>query len=146
MRITAKSEYGVLAMIDLAANASRSPVSTREVARRQMIPATFLEQLFVALRRAGLVTARRGARGGFLLGREAERISVLDVVEALEGPLRPTVCDALAPCARSSACAAATVWRGASDALREVFSATTIADLAAAQSTMDGLPVTTQER
>jgi Rrf2 family protein len=136
MRLTAKSEYGVLALIDLASSAGEAPASARGVAERQAIPTKFLEQLLVSLRKAGIVTARRGARGGFSLGRPAEEITVLDVVEALEGPLRPSLCDG-GSCARDGVCAAASVWERASAALGDVFRTTTIADLAAAQSKID---------
>ncbi len=136
MRLTAKSEYGLLALIDLARAGEAAPVSAREIAERQGIPTKFLEQLFVALRRAGIVTARRGAKGGFVLGRDAHDITVLDIVEALEGPLAPTVCDGDAVCAKSPVCAAATVWGRATQALRDVLGGTTLAGLAQVQTSM----------
>ena len=91
--MTAKSEYGVLAAIDLACNYGAGPVSAREIAERRGIPPRFLEQLFVSLRRADLVRAVRGAKGGFVLSRDPAEITVLDIVEALEGPLASSVCD-----------------------------------------------------
>lgn len=139
MRLTAKSEYGVLAMIDLACHGAQGPVSAREIAERRSIPPRFLEQLFVALRRAGLVNAVRGARGGFVLARGASEISILDVVEALEGPLQSSVCDSDRDCGceKSASCAAAPVWARATHALREVFASATLAELAGAQETFD---------
>jgi Rrf2 family protein len=138
VRLTAKSEYGLLALVDLACRADVGPVSAREIAERQGIPTKFLEQLCVSLRKAGLVTARRGAKGGFVLGRDASSISVLDVVEALEGPLSPSICDGTATCARTAVCAAGTVWARATAALRDVFASTTLAELAETQTTMAG--------
>lgn len=139
MRLTAKSEYGLLAMIDLACREGKGPVSTREISIRQGIPPKYLEQLFVALRKAGLVHAVRGARGGFALDCPAEQITVLDVVEALEGSLRPTVCDSerAAVCERSGSCAAANVWERATSAVRDVLETTTLASLAYAQGRLD---------
>lgn len=139
MRLTAKSEYGLLAMIDLATNGDGQPVSAREIAERQEIPTKFLEQLLVQLRKAGLVSAVRGAHGGFALAAKADSIRVLDVVEALEGPLRSTVCDGdrAEICGRSGACAAAAVWARATDALRAVFESTTVADLTEEQTRID---------
>jgi Rrf2 family transcriptional regulator, cysteine metabolism repressor len=139
MRLTAKSEYGVLAMIDLACNYGRGPVSAREISERRGIPARFLEQLFVSLRRAGIVTAVRGARGGFELAKDPVEVTVLDIVEALEGPLASNVCDAErdVACARSSACAASSVWSRATAALRDVFGTTTLAELANSQIAFD---------
>lgn len=136
MRLTARSEYGLLALIDLAVRFGDGPVSARGVAERQSIPLKFLEQLLAALRKAGLVSAIRGAHGGFVLERAPGAITVLDVVEALEGPLAPTSCDS-AGCCRGGACAAASVWGRATEALRGVFSGTTLADLASAQSVYD---------
>lgn len=137
MRLTARSEYGLLALIDLGVRFGGGPVSAREVAERQGIPLKFLEQLLAALRKAGLVQAIRGARGGFTLARTPETVTVLEVVEALEGPLAPTSCDGGHLCGRSGACAAAGVWSRATDALRDVFLTTTLADLSARQLEYD---------
>ena len=128
--------------IDLACRDSQTPVSAREIADTQSIPSKFLEQLFVPLRRAGLVTAIRGAHGGFVLSRDPKTITVLDVVEALEGPLASTVCDGerSATCGKSDACAAASVWARATDAVRAVFESSTIADLATEQDLLDDTP------
>lgn len=139
MRLTARSEYGLLAMIDLAAHAAQGPASARELSERQVIPAKFLEQLLSSLRRADLVTATRGARGGFTLARPASEITVLDVVEALEGPLVATICEADrgVECGRSGACAASTVWNRATTALRDVFASTDLEELARRQDELD---------
>ncbi|MRR11608.1 Rrf2 family transcriptional regulator [bacterium] len=142
MRLTAKSEYGLLAMIRLASPGDGTPVSAREISQDQEIPAKFLEQLFVGLRKAGLVTAVRGARGGFALARSPREITVLDIVEALEGPLVATVCetDRGLTCGRAGACAASAVWNKATRALRDVFETATLADLATAQDVIDARP------
>ncbi len=139
MRLTAKSEYGLLAMIDLACTYGSGPVSAREISERREIPLRFLEQLFVALRRAGIVSAVRGAKGGFVLTREPVQITVLDIVEALEGSLETSVCDSEreAGCSRMGACAAAPVWAKATRALRDVFATTTLEELAGHQVRMD---------
>jgi Rrf2 family transcriptional regulator, cysteine metabolism repressor len=137
MRLTAKSEYGLLALVFLAEREGDGPVSAREIAEEQRIPIKFLEQLLVTLRKSGLVTAQRGAHGGFVLGREASAITVLDVVEALEGPLSPSPCDGTRDCGRTSACAAAPIWEEAGQALRDVLGATTIATVASRQEALD---------
>lgn len=139
MRLTVKSEYGLLAMIDLACKVDQGPVSARGISVRQGIPANYLEQLFVGLRKAGLVRAVRGARGGFALERPAALITVLDVVEALEGPLRPTVCSGhrAGRCGRVDSCAASDVWERATDAAREVLASTSLECLADAQERLD---------
>jgi Rrf2 family protein len=141
MRLTAKSEYGLLAMIELACRWGDGPVSAREVAQRRAIPARFLEQLFVSLRRAELVAAVRGARGGFVLSRDPGQITTLEVVEALEGPLTASVCDSERglECGNVGSCAAAPVWARATSALREVFASTTLAELAGVQDRFDSV-------
>lgn len=144
MRLTAKSEYGLLAMIELACQYGAGPVSAREIAERRSIPPRFLEQLFVGLRRGELVQAVRGARGGFVLAREPHQITVLEVVEALEGPLHASVCEGerAIECGHAGACAAAPVWARATEALRDVFATTTLDTLAGTQQRMDaGTPV-----
>jgi Rrf2 family cysteine metabolism transcriptional repressor len=142
MRLTARSEYGLLALVDLGCRYGSGPVSAREVSERQGVPLKFLEQLLAALRKAGLVSASRGSRGGFSLTREPSAISVLEVVEALEGPLAPTSCDGGQLCGRSGACAAAGVWSRATEALRDVFLTTTLADLCQTQSQFDATALT----
>jgi Rrf2 family cysteine metabolism transcriptional repressor len=142
VRLTARSEYGLLALIDIACRRGEGPVSVRGIAERQSIPPKFLEQLFVAMRQGGLVTAVRGARGGFELSRDPEGITVLEVVEALEGPLQPTQCESAGPCCRSGACAAAGVWARATDALRDALGGTTLGQLADVQQDIDSAATT----
>lgn len=139
MRLTVKSEYGLLAMIDLACRVDEGPVSAPGISVRQGVPSNYLEQLFVGLRKAGLVRAIRGARGGFELERPAAEITVLDVVEALEGPLRPTVCSGhrAGTCGRVDACAASDVWERATDAVRDVLASTSLESLASVQEELD---------
>jgi len=141
MRLTSKSEYGLIAMIDIAASAHDRPVSVREISERRNIPRKFLEQIFHSLRQAGLVTSRRGPHGGFTLSRDAEDISVLHVVEAVEGPLHATVCVAAngdAPgCELHGVCAAASVWTRATDAMRDEFESVSLASLGTTQRSFD---------
>lgn len=139
MRLTAKSEYGVLAAIDLACHHGAGPTSAREIAERRGIPPRFLEQIFVSLRRAGLVTAVRGAKGGFVLTREPKDITVLEIVEALEGSLASNVCDHSREevCGKTATCAAAPLWARATQALRDVFASTTLESLGGTQEAFD---------
>ena len=90
MNFTAKEDYGLRAVLDLAANAGAGPVQTREIASRQHIPEQFLEQLLAALRRAEVVRSTRGAGGGYALAATPDKITVGQVLRALSGPLVPT--------------------------------------------------------
>jgi Rrf2 family protein len=85
MRLSSKGRYGVRALFDIAFHNAGKPAQMREIAERADIPARFLEQIFQDLRRAGLVAAKRGPRGGYHLARPASEIRVGDVLRALEG-------------------------------------------------------------
>ena len=87
MRISCKVEYGIRALLDLALHGQRGPSLSRDTAQRQGIPETYLNQLLLQLRRSGLVASVRGPRGGHMLARPADQVTVLDIMEALEGPL-----------------------------------------------------------
>lgn len=90
MNFTAKEDYGLRAVLDLAVHAGTGPTQTREIAARQRIPEQFLEQLLAALRRAEVVRSTRGAGGGYSLATTPDRITVGQVLRALSGPLVPT--------------------------------------------------------
>ena len=145
MRLSARSEYGLLALIDLAAAEDDRPMATRELAEGRGIPTAFLEQLLADLRRAGLVRATRGPRGGFALTRSAVEITALEIVEALEGPIAPSVC-APGACGREDGCAAASVWGDVSGAVRDALSGFTLARLADEQARLDRAPLTCTTR
>jgi Rrf2 family protein len=85
--ITSKSPYAVLALAELASSAGDDPVPIAELARRRDVPVQFLEQLFAVLRRAGVISSQRGVKGGYRFAREPSQVSVLEIVELLDGPL-----------------------------------------------------------
>ena len=90
MKITARTEYATLAVLELALREGASHVQTKEIAEKQGIPLKFLEQILSQLRTAGVVKSVRGASGGYSLARAASAISLKDVVVAVEGDLRGT--------------------------------------------------------
>ncbi len=83
---TSKVDYALRALLDLAAQSPDKPAQSREIAARQNIPESYLHQLLVILRRAGLVRSVRGASGGYVLGRDSRQVTAADVVKALHGP------------------------------------------------------------
>src|SRR5437879_10335073 len=85
--ITSKSPYAVLALAELARSGGTEPVPIGELARRRDVPVQFLEQLFAVLRRAGILTSQRGVKGGYRFAREPSSVTVLEVVELLDGPI-----------------------------------------------------------
>ena len=87
LAITTKSPYALSALVELHLHCDGAPVPLAELARRRDIPVQFLEQLFATLRRAGVLRSQRGVKGGYTLGRPADQVTVLEVVELLDGPL-----------------------------------------------------------
>ncbi len=85
--ISTKSPYALSALIELYRHGDSGPVPIAELARRRGIPAQFLEQLFATLRRAGVLRSQRGVKGGYSFGRPAASVTVLELVELLDGPL-----------------------------------------------------------
>lgn len=112
--ITSKSPYAVLALAELGRSAGSEPVPIGELARRREVPVQFLEQLFAALRRAGVISSQRGVKGGYRFAREPSSVTVLEVVELLDGPLGRD---------------AEGVFADAAKAARKVLEQTTIADV-----------------
>jgi Rrf2 family cysteine metabolism transcriptional repressor len=85
--ITSKSPYAVQALTELGRSGGSGPVPIGELARRREVPVQFLEQLFAVLRRAGILSSQRGVKGGYTFARDPATVSVLEVVELLDGPL-----------------------------------------------------------
>jgi Rrf2 family protein len=132
VRISAKTDYAIRAAIELAAADADAPLKGERVAAAQKIPLRFLENILTELRHAGLVASRRGAEGGYWLGRPAEEITLADIIRAIDGPLgsvsgrRPQALDYA-----GSAEALREVWIAVRAAVREVLEATTVADVVA---------------
>jgi Rrf2 family transcriptional regulator, cysteine metabolism repressor len=112
--ITSKSPYAVLALAELARSPGSEPVPIGELARRREVPVQFLEQLFALLRRGGIISSQRGVKGGYRFAREPSTVTVLEVVELLDGPLGRD---------------AAGVFADATEAARKVLAKTSIADV-----------------
>jgi Rrf2 family transcriptional regulator, cysteine metabolism repressor len=87
LSITTKSPYALRALTELARSGGDAPVPIGELARRRDVPVQFLEQLFAVLRRAGILRSQRGVKGGYSFGRPPAEVTVLEVVELLDGPL-----------------------------------------------------------
>ena len=131
MRVSAKSDYALRALIELAARADSGPVSAEELGRAQEIPHNFLQAILADLRRAGIVISQRGQAGGWRMARPPEDVSVADVIRAVDGPLvsvyglRPE-----AVAYNESAQVLQHVWIAARSSLRDVFEKVSIKALA----------------
>ncbi len=119
--------------MELALGDCGTPLGVYEIAHRQHIPERFLEQIFGELRRANILESRRGARGGFCFAVPPEEVTVLDIVEILDGEIRPARCSAGGTCyiADAPLCTTSKVWDEARAALEGVFGRYTIAQIAA---------------
>lgn len=138
MILSRQADYGIRVMIDVARFGGSAPVTTRDIAERQQIPTAFLHKTVTQLSRAQLLSARRGAGGGLTLHRAAELISVLQIVEAIEGPLSLMDCTMNGnPCQRSEHCAVHDLLEETTHQLMEQLRSTSLAELLAKQLTAD---------
>jgi Rrf2 family transcriptional regulator, cysteine metabolism repressor len=144
MMFSTKAEYGVRVMVELARRAGECPDGTEsvvplaEIAEHDGMPLAYLEHLVARLRKAGLIDSRRGSRGGYLLARPAEQITMAEVVEALEGSIAPIECISQSPdgsivCSRESdpnhVCPTKLLWTRVRGSIVRTLEDTTLADL-----------------
>lgn len=132
MRLSARGRYAVTAMVDLARTGGGAPVALSDIAARQEISSSYLEQLFRKLRQAGLVGSVRGPRGGYRLARPAEDTRIADIVLAVDEPLRATRCPpGSASGCRSDAsrCLTHDLWAELGNQIHLFLSSVTLADV-----------------
>lgn len=129
MRLTTKGRYAVTAMLDLAYHSQKKPVTLTEIATRQTISLSYLEQLFARLRRAGMVKGVRGPGGGYKLNRKANEINIADVIAAVDEHIDSTRCGGEANCQKHQACLTHDLWMGLSDQIRTYLKSITLAEL-----------------
>ncbi|MBU4128783.1 Rrf2 family transcriptional regulator [bacterium] len=133
MRLSTKGRYGVRAMFDLALRYGQGPIPLKDVSQRQEISVNYLEQLFVHLRRNGLVEGTRGPKGGFFLTKKPGRIKIGDVIRAIEGPISLVYCvdpeERKKECHRADTCITRLLWKRTSEKLAESLDAVTLEDL-----------------
>jgi Rrf2 family cysteine metabolism transcriptional repressor len=138
MMFSTKAEYGVRVMVELARHELGTPVPLAEIAEHDGLPLAYLEHLVARLRKAGLVDSRRGSRGGYMLARAPEQITMAEVVEALEGSIAPIECISQGPdgeivCSRESnsshVCPTKLLWTRVRFSIVRTLVETTLADL-----------------
>lgn len=129
MKFSARVSYGLRATIALAEAYGQGPVLGKGLSEKEALPAAYLEQIMALLRRAELVSGTRGIRGGYSLARDPQSISVSEILNALE-PLQLSDCPCGPSCCDTpSSCAVHELFQTAEDALRDIFDATSLADL-----------------
>ena len=117
MRLTTKGRYAVTAMIDLAMHQSLGPVSLKSISDNQGISLSYLEQLFAKMKRSELVISARGPGGGYKLARDVNRISIAEIIIAVDEPLDITECEGEENCNNGKRCLAHDLWSELSDQL-----------------------------
>ncbi len=146
MHVTAKADYAVRAVIELAAGGSEAPRKVEEVAQAQHIPLSFLENILTQLRSSGIVRSQRGPEGGYWLARPANEVNLAEVIRAVEGPLvgvrgqRPEEVSY-----QGSAESLQQVWIALRANLRKVLEHVTVADVAAGKLPKEVVTLTREE-
>jgi Rrf2 family cysteine metabolism transcriptional repressor len=129
MKLSTKGRYGVKAMVDLAINYGKAPVSIKNISMRQNISEYYLEQLFSPLRKANLIKSIRGAQGGYILNKAPSEITVSDIFDVLEGPIEISDCLEGEVCSNSSCCASRLLWAKLKDSIDSVTKTMTLQDI-----------------
>jgi len=141
VRITTWAEYGLIVAVHLARQGGERPVPAREIAEHEGLPPDYVEQILLKLRRAGLVTSVRGARGGYFLARPASEVSVRDVLEAAENRTFEVNCDAYPignqRCNADGGCSIRPVWRALQRRVDDFLQAVTLEVLLASEEDVE---------
>ncbi len=119
MRLTTKGRYAVTAMLDLAFHSQTRPVTLTDIATRQTISLSYLEQLFARLRKAGMVKGVRGPGGGYKLSRDASQINIAEIIAAVDEQVDSTKCGGKGNCQNDQPCLTHDLWMGLSEQIRE---------------------------
>lgn len=130
MRLSTKAQYAVQAMVSLSLHADGQPIALKDIAQREELSLTYLEQLFVKLRRGGLVESARGPGGGYLLARPAAAIRIDEIIDSVEETLIPVSCmNESGECDCTDQCLTHSVWQGLAERIRDFLSSITLEDL-----------------
>ena len=132
MRLSTKGRYAVMAMVDLASSAKGAPIALADIAERQEISLSYLEQLFARLRKGGLVKSVRGPGGGYLLAHPADAMRISDIILAVDEPIRATRCAAGSPAGcrtNRGRCLTHDLWEELGNQIHLYLSSVTVADV-----------------
>lgn len=131
MILSTKGRYGLKMMFELAKKHGSGTMSLKDIAKKQDLSETYLEQLISHLRKAGLVNSIRGAQGGYELSRAPAEISVGEIIRTLEGPLAPSDCvlDGEPECTRADCCVTRPIWEKIMESINSVIDSITLQDM-----------------
>ncbi len=146
MRLTTKGRFAVTAMLDLALHGGKRPVTLAGISQRQSISLSYLEQLFGRLRRHTLVESVRGPGGGYTLARSLDKMSVADIIKAVDEPLDATQCGGKENCKDEQRCMTHDLWATLNDKMYEYLHSVKLSDLVAQQASRPETVRTLQDR
>ena len=129
MKFSTKSEYGLRALISLAKHQKEQPYSLAKIAKEQKISLAYLERLFAKLKKANLVKSAKGMKGGYSLVKPANRISVKEILIALEGKLSPYICSDLNNICKVHLCSVKFVWQKLEDSMNKTLESIKLSQL-----------------
>lgn len=132
MKISTKGDYATRALQDLAMRYEKGPVPIETIAQRQALPARYLEQLLLILKRAGFLASKRGVNGGYYLAKAPREITLGQILRAVDGPIAPIYCVSENPrehCSQESFCVLRDVWAEVRDAVSAIVDHTTLQDI-----------------
>ena len=143
MRLSTKGEYASRAMLELSRRYGQGAFHVREISQAQAIPRRFLEQILLLLKRAGYLKSRKGQKGGFVLAKPPEAVTVAEVIRVMDGPLAPIDCVSVMahePCPMEATCGLRWLWKDVRDSVAGILERTTFADLVAKSAVPAGEP------
>ncbi len=145
MRLTTKGRYAVTAMLDLAINEERGPITLSEISGRQEISLSYLEQLFSKLRKQGLVKSSRGPGGGYQLAQEAERISISQIILAVDEVIDVRRCKGEGNCQGDRSCLTHDLWTNLSEQIQDFLGSITLGQLIEDKEMIEAKPCASKQ-
>ena len=130
MKLTTKGRYAIIAMVDLSLNGAVDPVRLKDIATRQNISLSYLEQLFSKLRLSGLVKSVRGHGGGYILSQTASEINLLDVITAVDEKIDQTQCGGAMNCINEKPCLTHFIWTDLNEIINQYMQGINLGDIA----------------
>lgn len=135
MKLTTKGKFAVDALLDIAIHSNNTPVNLNDISKRQNISVSYLEQLFVKIRKSNLVKSIKGPGGGYILAREKSLINIAEIINAVEDDMDARSCQGMKNCREQGQCLAHNLWNGLTDYISDYLAKITLDDVIKATQT-----------
>ncbi|MFK7968223.1 MAG: Rrf2 family transcriptional regulator [Rickettsiaceae bacterium] len=130
MMLTTKSRYAVMAILEVASSGSTKPMRLSDISEKQTIPLSYLEQIFLKLKKAHIVKSVKGPGGGYCLNSASELLNIIEIIDAVEENTKMTRCSVDKTCRKNGAkCMTHDLWKGLGNQIRNYFSSISVADV-----------------